>query len=77
MNRGPVPGLFWLLSLAACSPAERDAAAFAADPEAAVRTIADCDAGERRRDCTAAREGLAEARRRERMDAYARTFGEP
>ncbi|WP_339870548.1 hypothetical protein [uncultured Brevundimonas sp.] len=42
-----------------------------------MRTIADCDAGERRRDCTAAREGLAEARRRERMDAYARTFGEP
>jgi hypothetical protein len=65
------------LLLAACSSPQRDAADFAADPEAALRTVAECDAGARRPECAAAREGLAKARRRERMDAYARTFGEP
>lgn len=69
-------GLAGLL-VAACSSPERTAAEFAADPEAAVRTVAECDAGARDPDCSAAREGLAEARRRERMDVYARTIGEP
>lgn len=69
--------LLGVLALAACSPPERDAAAFAAEPETALRVVADCDAGARRSDCAAAREGLAEARRRDRMDAYARTFREP
>lgn len=70
-------GAFGLLTLAGCSSPERDVAAFVADPDAAVRTVADCEAGARRSDCEAAREGLAEARRQERMNAYARTFGEP
>ncbi len=70
-------GALSVLTLVACSSPERDAAAFAADPEAAVRTVADCEAGACRSDCEAAREGLAEARRQKRMDSYARTFGEP
>ncbi len=69
-------GLAGLLA-AACSSPERTAAEFAADPEAAVKTVAECDRGARHPDCLAAREGMAEARRRERMDAYARTIGEP
>ncbi|WP_066625577.1 hypothetical protein [Brevundimonas vesicularis] len=69
--------LLGVLALAACSPPERDAAAFAAEPEAALQVVADCDAGAHRSDCAAARGGLAEARRRDRMDAYARTFREP
>ncbi len=74
MRRGLLLGI---LALAACSPPPRDAKAFADDPDADVRAVADCDAGTRRSDCAAARQGLAEARRRERMDGYARTFGEP
>ena len=74
MRRGLLLGI---ISLAACSPPPPDAKAFADDPDAAVRAVADCDAGTRRPDCAAAREGLAESRRRDRMDAYARTFGEP
>lgn len=62
------------LALAACSPEPRTAEAFAADPAAARRVAAACDAGERRGDCAAARAGLAEARRRERMAAYRRAF---
>jgi hypothetical protein len=69
--------LLGIVALAACSPPPRDAKAFADDPDAAVRAVADCDAGARRPDCAAAREGLTEARRRDRMEAYARTFGEP
>jgi hypothetical protein len=69
--------LLGIIALAACSPPPPDAKAFADDPDAAIRAVADCDAGARHPDCAAAREGLAEARRRDRMDAYARTFGEP
>jgi len=66
--------LLAVLLLGACSPAPRTADAFAADPVAARATVAACDAGERRGDCAAARAGLAEARRRERMAAYRRAF---
>ncbi len=74
MRRGLLLGI---VALAACSPPPRDAKAFADDPDAAARVVAVCDAGTRRPACAAARVGLTEARRRERMDAYARTFGEP
>lgn len=61
----------------ACSPPPQDAGTYARMPENAARVVADCDAGRRTRDCVAARKGLIEARRRERMAAYARTFREP
>ncbi len=75
MTRAILIGL--AVAASACSAPERTASDFADDPAAAVETVADCEAGVRRADCSAAREGLAEARRRERMDAYARTFREP
>lgn len=68
--------LFACVLLPACSPPPRDAEGFAQAPESAARVVAGCDAGRRTRDCLVARQGLAEARRRERMAAYARTFGE-
>ena len=64
-------------ALAACSQPPRDAEAFARAPGAAARVVAGCDAGRVRRDCLAARKGLAEAQRRERMAVYARTMREP
>lgn len=64
-------------ALAACSPPPRDADAFARAPETAARVVADCDAGRSRRDCLAARKGLAEATRRQRMAVYARAMREP
>lgn len=66
--------LFAALVLGACSPSPRTPEAFADDPVAARRVVAACDAGERRDDCAAARAGLAEAGRRERMAAYRRAF---
>ena len=69
--------LFACVLLPACSSPPRDAEAFAQAPESAAQVVADCDAGRRTRDCVVARQGLAEARRRERMAAYARTFQEP
>jgi len=68
--------LFACALLPACSSPPRDAEDFAQAPESAARVVADCDAGRSTRDCVVARQGLAEARRRERMAAYARTFGE-
>lgn len=62
--------------LPACSPPPRDAEGIAQAPGSA-EVVADCDAGRRTRDCVVARQGLAEARRRERMAAYARTVREP
>lgn len=69
--------LFACVAIPACSPPPGDAEAFAQAPESAARVVADCDAGRRRHDCVAARQGLAETRRRERMTAYARTIREP
>jgi len=64
-----------LLSLLSCSePAARDAPSYAADPEAARRRVEDCATDGRRVNCDAARAGLAEARRRERMAAYEQSF---
>lgn len=63
--------------LAACSQPPRDAESFARAPQDAARVVADCEAGRTDRDCDAAREGLAEARRRARMAAYAQTIREP
>lgn len=63
--------------LPACSPPSRDAEGFARAPGRAAKVVADCDAGRRTRDCVLARQGLAEARRRERMVACAQTVREP
>ena len=63
-----------LAVLYGCSAPERGVEVFAADPSTAAAVVADCDAGRTRRECDAARRGLAEARRRDRMDAYRRTF---
>ncbi len=75
MIRRVAPLVFAIL--AACSPPPQDAGTYARTPENAARVVADCDAGRRTRDCVTARQGLAEARRRERMAVYARTFREP
>jgi len=69
--------LYACVLLPACSSSLRDAEAFAQAPESAAKVVADCDAGRRPRDCLVARQGLAEARRRGRMAAYARTVREP
>ncbi len=54
------------LALAACSDSGDSVDSFAADRKAAEAAVAECDAGRRTRGCDAAREGLAEARRRDR-----------
>lgn len=61
-------------AISACTAPERDVETFAAAPATAAAVVADCDAGRTRRECDAARRGLAEARRRARMDAYERAF---
>ena len=66
--------LLALAALAACGAPPRTAGSFADDPGAARRVTEACDAGRRRADCKAARVGLAEARRRERMAAYESAF---
>ena len=73
MIRAPVLAAAAVL-LAGCGAPDRSVEAFAADPEAAARVVAACDAGRVRRDCAAARRGLAEAGRRRRMAAYERAF---
>ncbi|MFN3668436.1 MAG: hypothetical protein ACK4VY_03955 [Brevundimonas sp.] len=60
--------------LAGCGAPGPGVEDFAADPQSAERAVADCDAGRARRDCEAAWRGLAEARRRQRMAAYARAL---
>jgi len=75
MTRRVAPLAFAIL--AACSSPAQDAATFARSPQTATRVVADCDAGRRKRDCIAARQGLAVARRQKRMAAYARTIREP
>ncbi len=63
-----------LESVTGCGPSPRSAAEFAADPVSARAVVRACDAGLRRPDCAAAREWLAEARRRERMTRYEQAF---
>lgn len=67
------PSLLAILLLAGCSQPE---AAPDADPGRARRRVADCDRRLAHADCDAARARLAEARRRERMAAYAETMRE-
>lgn len=68
------PALILALTLAACQPSPRTAAEFAGDRAAAETVVAACDAGQSRPDCDAARRGLAEAQRRERMAAWRSAF---
>ena len=75
MTRHVAPLAFAIL--AACSSPAQDAETFARSPQTATRVVADCDTGRRTRDCIAARQGLAEARRQKRMAAYAQTIREP
>ena len=62
------------LMLAGCDALQRDAVASETIPEDARPTDARCAAGEFRAECDAARERLAQERRRERMDAYEKRF---
>lgn len=61
-------------ALLGCSPSGRTADEFAHAPEAARAVVADCEAGRRRTECAAAREGLARAQREARMARYAEAF---
>jgi hypothetical protein len=61
-------------ALAGCGAPDRTAGEFAADPDAAARVVAACDAGRTQTECDAARRGLAEARRDARMRAYEQAF---
>lgn len=72
MIRGLLLGLAILVS--GCDALPRTAADFAAAPATAREVVAACDGGRPRPDCDAARAGLAEARRRERMAAYETAF---
>ncbi len=67
--RAVLPALA-VLAVAACSDDGGSVDSFAADRKAAEAAVAECDAGRRTRSCDAAREGLAEARRRDREDLY-------
>ena len=58
------------LVLGACAEAGDTAETFSADRNAAEAVVAECDAGRRTRGCNAAREGLAEAKRRDRQALY-------
>jgi hypothetical protein len=60
------------LVLGACAEAGDTAETLAADRPAAEAAVADCDAGRRTRGCDAAREGLVEAKRRDREALYRR-----
>lgn len=60
------------LVLGACAEGGDTAETFAADHRAAEAAVAVCDAGRRTRGCDAAREGLVEARRRDREALYRR-----
>lgn len=64
------PHILAALVLGACAEAGDTVETFAADRKAAEAAVAACDAGRRTRGCDAAREGLAEARRRDREDLY-------
>lgn len=50
---------------------------FAAKRKAAEAAVAACDAGRRMRGCDAARDGLAEAKRRNRETLYRQAAEEP
>ena len=58
------------LVLGACAEGGDTVEAFGADRKAAEAAVAACDAGRRTRGCDAAREGLADAKRRDREALY-------
>lgn len=58
------------LTLVGCSDGGGSVESFGADRKAAEAAVAECEAGGRTRGCGAAREGLAEARRRDREVLY-------
>ena len=58
------------LILGACAEGGDTVETFAADRKAAEEAVAECDAGRRTRGCDAARQGLAEAKRRDRESLY-------
>lgn len=60
------------LALGACPEDGDTVESFASDRKAAESAIAERDAGRRSRGCDAAREGLAEAKRRDREALYRR-----
>ena len=61
-----------VLALGACAEDGDTVKSFASDRKAADSAVAECDAGRRSRGCGAAREGLAEAKRRDREALYRR-----
>ncbi len=60
------------LVLGACAEDGGTVESFASNRKAAESAVAECDAGHRSRGCDAAREGLAEAKRRDRKALYRR-----
>lgn len=58
------------LVLGACAEGGDTAETFAADRKAAEAAVVECDAGRRTRGGDAVREGLAEAKRRDREALY-------
>ena len=58
------------LAVVACSDGGGSVDSFVADRRTAEAAAGKCDAGRRSHGCDAAREGLAEARRRDREDLY-------
>ena len=58
--------------LGACAEDGGTVGSFASDRKAAEAAVAECDAGRRARGCDAAREGLAEAKRRDREALFRR-----
>lgn len=64
-----------LAGLAACSPPPRSADYFTANPEEAVRVVADCKRGAHRgEECVNATAGVAAAESAERMKLYKKSF---
>lgn len=70
-------GCLTVLILTGCSQPQAGADTFNRDPDRVRHVVAHCDRDLNRRECETARAGLAEARRRDRMAAYAERFGEP
>ncbi|MEN5229724.1 hypothetical protein [Brevundimonas naejangsanensis] len=71
--RRPAPALVLAAVIAGCGRHERSAADFAETPDEARAVLARCGAAHSPR-CDAARAGLAEAERRERMARYEAAF---
>ncbi len=69
------PLLLAIVGLAACSPDPRSADYFIANPEEAVRVVADCKRGAHRgEECVNATAGVAAAESAKRMKLYKKSF---